>query len=127
MEEKDKKNVHRKEKNNDEIQKVDIDNKEVEIENKKVEDEQNASVREIIVEKKVGFNYLEVILIMIITLIIGGFLGGFVNQFVTKPTKQESSTVSDEFQEFLNTYEDIKENYYEEIDEGKNIETGLKS
>ena len=28
MEEKDKKNVHRKEKNNDGIQKVDIDNKE---------------------------------------------------------------------------------------------------
>ena len=126
MEEKDKKNVHRKEKNNDEIQKVDIDNKEVEIENKKVEDEQNASVREIIVEKKVGFNYLEVILIMIITLIIGGFLGGFVNQFVTKPTKQESSTVSDEFQEFLNTYEDIKENYYEEIDEGEMLNAGIK-
>ena len=126
MEEKDKKNVHRKEKNNDEIQKVDIDNKEVEIENKKVEDEQNASVREIIVEKKVGFNYLEVILIMIITLIIGGFLGGFVNQFVTKPTKQESSTVSDEFQEFLNTYEDIKENYYGEIDEGEMLNAGIK-
>ena len=126
MEEKDKKNVHRKEKNNDEMQKVDIDNKEVEIENKKVEDEQNASVREIIVEKKVGFNYLEVILIMIITLIIGGFLGGFVNQFVTKPTKQESSTVSDEFQEFLNTYEDIKENYYEEIDEGEMLNAGIK-
>ena len=126
MEEKDKKNIHRKEKNNDEIQKVDIDNKEVEIENKKVEDEQNASVREIIVEKKVGFNYLEVILIMIITLIIGGFLGGFVNQFVTKPTKQESSTVSDEFQEFLNTYEDIKENYYEEIDEGEMLNAGIK-
>ena len=126
MEEKDKKNVHRKEKNNDEIQKVDIDNKEVEIENKKVEDEQNASVREIIVEKKVGFNHLEVILIMIITLIIGGFLGGFVNQFVTKPTKQESSTVSDEFQEFLNTYEDIKENYYGEIDEGEMLNAGIK-
>lgn len=126
MEEKNKKTFHRKEKNNDEIQKVDIDNKEVEIENKKVEDEQNASVREIIVEKKVGFNYLEVILIMIITLIIGGFLGGFVNQFVTKPTKQESSTVSDEFQEFLNTYEDIKENYYEEIDEGEMLNAGIK-
>lgn len=63
---------------------------------------------------------------MIITLIIGGFLGGFVNQFVTKPTKQESSTVSDEFQEFLNTYEDIKENYYEEIDEGEMLNAGIK-
>ena len=127
MEEKDKKNVHRKEKNNDEIQKVDIENKEIDTEDKKgEEDDQNSSVREIIVEKKVGFNYLEVILIMIITLIIGGFLGGFVNQFVTKPTKQESSTVSDEFQEFLNTYEDIKENYYEEIDEGEMLNAGIK-
>ena len=127
MEEKDKKNVHRKEKNNDEMQKVDIENKEIDTEDKKgEEDDQNSSVREIIVEKKVGFNYLEVILIMIITLIIGGFLGGFVNQFVTKPTKQESSTVSDEFQEFLNTYEDIKENYYEEIDEGEMLNAGIK-
>ena len=127
MEEKDKKNVHRKEKNKDEIEKVDIENKEIDTEDKKgEEDDQNSSVREIIVEKKVGFNYLEVILIMIITLIIGGFLGGFVNQFVTKPTKQESSTVSDEFQEFLNTYEDIKENYYEEIDEGEMLNAGIK-
>ena len=116
MEEKNKKTFHRKEKN-----------KEIDTEDKKgEEDDQNSSVREIIVEKKVGFNYLEVILIMIITLIIGGFLGGFVNQFVTKPTKQESSTVSDEFQEFLNTYEDIKENYYEEIDEGEMLNAGIK-
>lgn len=127
MEEKNKKNFHRKEKNKDEIEKVDIENKEIDTEDKKgEEDDQNSSVREIIVEKKVGFNYLEVILIMIITLIIGGFLGGFVNQFVTKPTKQESSTVSDEFQEFLNTYEDIKENYYEEIDEGEMLNAGIK-
>lgn len=127
MEEKNKKNFHRKEKNKDEIEKVDIENKEIDTEDKKgEEDDQNSSVREIIVEKKVGFNYLEVILIMIITLIIGGFLGGFVNQFVTKPTKQESSTVSDEFQEFLNTYEDIKENYYEEIDEGEMLSAGIK-
>lgn len=127
MEEKNKKTFHRKEKNKDEIEKVDIENKEIDTEDKKgEEDDQNPSVREIIVEKKVGFNYLEVILIMIITLIIGGFLGGFVNQFVTKPTKQESSTVSDEFQEFLNTYEDIKENYYEEIDEGEMLSAGIK-
>ena len=127
MEEKKKKTFHRKEKNKDEIEKVDIENKEMDTEDKKgEEDDQNSSVREIIVEKKVGFNYLEVILIMIITLIIGGFLGGFVNQFVTKPTKQESSTVSDEFQEFLNTYEDIKENYYEEIDEGEMLNAGIK-
>lgn len=127
MEEKNKKTFHRKEKNKDEIEKVDIENKEIDTEDKKgEEDDQNSSVREIIVEKKVGFNYLEVILIMIITLIIGGFLGGFVNQFVTKPTMQESSTVSDEFQEFLNTYEDIKENYYEEIDEGEMLNAGIK-
>ena len=127
MEEKNKKTFHRKEKNKDEIEKVDIENKEIDTEDKKgEEDDQNSSVREIIVEKKVGFNYLEVILIMIITLIIGGFLGGFVNQFVTKPTKQESLTVSHEFQEFLDTYEDIKENYYEKIDEGEMLSAGIK-
>lgn len=112
MEEKKKKSVHKSEKEELEI-------------NENMEN-QLPDVREIIVEKKVGFNYLEVILIMIITLIIGGFLGGFVNQFVNKTTKQDSTMVSDEFQEFLNTYEDIKENYYEEIDEGKMLSAGIK-
>ena len=126
MEEKKKETFHRKEKNKDEVQKKDFKSEEIEETETKYHEEQKSPVREIIVEKKVGFNYLEVILIMIITLIIGGFLGGFVNQFMTKTTENESVTVSHEFQEFLNTYEDIKENYYEEIDEGEMLNAGIK-
>lgn len=125
MEEKKKRTFHRKEKNKDEVQENNIKSEEIE-ENEKKDQEEDSPGREIIVEKKVGFNYLEVILIMIITLIIGGFLGGFVNQFMAKTTKNESVTVSHEFQEFLDTYEDIKENYYEEIDEGEMLSAGIK-
>ena len=48
---------------------------------KVVEIDKDENVREVIVEKKVGFNYAEVIVIMIITLIIGGMVGSFISFF----------------------------------------------
>lgn len=83
-------------------------------------------VREVIVEKKVGFNYLEVILIMIITLIIGGFLGNFIASFNTTEKEIETEVIAPELEEFLTTYEDIKENYYEELDEEELLNAGIK-
>ncbi len=88
-------------------------------------DEEN--VREIIVEKKVGFNFLEVILIMIITLVIGGFLGTVVTRFTIKKTScVKNEVVNDQYKEFINTYNDIKKNYYEEIDEDALLDAGIK-
>lgn len=94
-------------------------------ENETATEEEN--VREVIVEKKVGFNYLEVILIMIITLVIGGFLGTVVTRFTVKSTSCiKNEVINDQYKEFIDTYNDIKKNYYEEIDEDALLDAGIK-
>lgn len=99
----------------------------------KSNEEPKEIIREVIVEKKVGFNYLEVILIMIIMLIIGGFLGRFITHFenLEKNKKNEENkevveSVSSEFKEFIDTYNDIRENYYEEVDKEELLDAGIK-
>ena len=49
----------------------------------KPEVEKEVEIREVIVEKKSGFNYAEVIVIMIITLILGAVIGSFINYITT--------------------------------------------
>lgn len=94
------------------------------------EEKKEPEVKEIIVEKKAGFNYAEVIVIMIITLILGGVIGSFIT-FVLKDDKEvvEGSVVvkdaPDEINEFLNTYNHIINNYYEEVDSEKLLEAGI--
>jgi len=89
--------------------------------------EQLEEIREVIVEKKTGFNYLEVILIMIITLIIGGFFGGTVVKLTDKKTGgTKEVTTNGQYQEFIDTYNDIKKNYYEKIDEDALLDAGIK-
>lgn len=90
--------------------------------NEKIEE-----IREVIVEKKTGFNYLEVILIMIITLIIGGFFGGTVVKLTNKQTAvSKDGAENSQYQEFIDTYNDIKKNYYEKIDEDALLDAGIK-
>lgn len=97
--------------------------------NKIIEEEKKENVKEIIVERKSGFNYLEVIIIMIIMLVAGFFIGSFVS-WATK-TKDNKVIVSDnkeipsEFNEFINTYNNIVNDYYQEIDHKKLIEAGI--
>lgn len=94
-------------------------------EDERITEEDN--VREVIVEKKVGFNFLEVILIMIITLVIGGFLGTVVTRFTVKSTSCiKNEVINDQYKEFIDTYNDIKKNYYEEIDEDALLDAGIK-
>lgn len=81
-------------------------------------------------EKKNGFNTLEVIIIMFITLCIGCFIGNVVaygkTTTVEKKVIVKESDLPEEFQEFFNTYNDILDTYYEEIDSKKLIEYGIK-
>lgn len=85
------------------------------------------SIREVIIEKKTGFNYLEVILIMIITLIIGAFLGGLVLRLTAKDTScAKEKFETSQYREFIETYNNIKKNYYEEIDEDALLDAGIK-
>ena len=89
----------------------------------------NVQVKEIIVEKKSGFNYAEVIVIMIISLIIGAIGGSLLNIISINNKKvitNESCTkVPSGFDEFLKTYENIVNNYYEEVDSKQLIEAGI--
>lgn len=102
------------------------------VENKKIEEKKiekkEPEIKEIIVEKNVGFNFIEVILIMIITLIVGGFLGSILSHVVRKETKVvvEQDKTIEKLDEFIETYKDIKENFYEEIDDEELVEYGIK-
>ncbi len=90
-------------------------------------EEKEVEVKEVIVEKKSGFNYLEVILIMIITLIIGGFLGSFLTKFGTNVSSSVKNEVElGPYQEFIETYNAIKKEYYEDIDEDQLLDAGIK-
>ena len=100
----------------------------------KSEPEQKEVVKEVIIEKNNGFNYAEVIVIMIITLILGGVIGSFIT-YITKKDREvvrtivnnkgSSSKLPEEFDEFLETYNNIVANYYEEVDSNKLIEAGI--
>ena len=72
--------------------KKDIDIKEEPKKVVKKEPEKKVEVKEIIVEKNNGFNYAEVIVIMIITLILGGVIGSFIT-FVSKKDNRVIRTV----------------------------------
>lgn len=86
-------------------------------------------VREVVIEKKSGFNYAEVIVIMIITLILGGVVGSFVT-YVYKDNKSTTletiKEVPDELKEFVKTYNDIVENYYLDINSDELLGSGIK-
>lgn len=85
------------------------------------EENQEEIIREIIVEKKSGFNYPEMVVIMIIALLFGFFIGNVVNF-----TKHGDSKGKSELKELEDTYYNIVNNYYEEVDKEKLIDAGIK-
>ena len=114
-----KKDVKESEKKAVEVKKV----KEPE---KKIDEEEK--VKEVIVEKKVGFNFIEVVIIMIITLIAGGLVGAFIVSSANKndfPLLDSGESVPSELAEFIQVYNEIKENYYDEIDGKELMEAGI--
>lgn len=119
-----KKNVDIKENNNRNkirtTKKIDND-----VDNKK-EEKSEFEIREVIVERKTGFNYAEVIVIMIITLVLGAVIGSFVTYVADdKPTTEIVKEVPEELSEFVKTYNNIISNYYEEVDHEKLLESGI--
>lgn len=90
-------------------------------------EEETVNIREVVIERKVGFNYAEVIVIMVITLILGSIIGSFVTYIfrdkdTTNPVVHE---VPRDLREFVNTYNTILSDYYEEIDREKLLEAGI--
>lgn len=118
--------------------KKDVDSNEIEVKKttrtkKKVvdnvpEEKSQIEIREVVVERKTGFNYAEVIVIMIITLILGAVIGSFVS-FISKGKEVENgniiSEVPEDLEEFVNTYNNIINDYYEEVDHDKLLEAGI--
>lgn len=89
--------------------------------------EKTADIHEVVIERKVGFNYAEVIVIMIITLILGGIIGSFVT-YISRGRDTSNPVVHEvpkDLKEFINTYNNIIADYYEEIDHEKLLEAGI--
>ncbi len=99
-------------------------NKDKEIKEEKVVDEEidDSNVREIIVERRSGFNFSEVIVIMIIAIMFGFLLGNIVNFVVF----DGSNSSNDELDELVSTYDNIINNYYEDVDKEELIDAGIQ-
>ena len=88
----------------------------------KVEDESlSDEVREVIVERRSGFNVSEVIIIMIIAIMFGFLLGNIVNFVVFDNEKS-----NDELDELVTTYNNIIDNYYEDVNKEELIDAGIQ-
>lgn len=96
----------------------------------KKENKSEVEIKEVIVERKSGFNYAEVILIIIICLVLGFSCGMFVNKFVGSDTSNKHVTetnkkIPSQFDEFIETYNTLITNYYEKIDNKELINAGI--
>ena len=87
-----------------------------------VEELDDSNVREIIVERRSGFNFSEVIIIMIIAIMFGFLLGNIVNFVVFS----DNSSSDKELDELVTTYDNIINNYYEDVDKEKLIDAGIQ-
>ena len=84
-------------------------------------DLEDDNVREVIVERRSGFSISEVIIIMIIAIMFGFLLGNIVNFVVF----DKSSSSSDELSELVTTYDNIVNNYYDDVDKEELIDAGI--
>lgn len=125
MEEKEvkKKSTKKKESNKEETEKKESSKRKATRKSEvKVEKEEH---KEKVVEKQSGFNTLEVIIIMFITLCFGGLLGSALT-YAVENKDEIITSVPEELNEFIKTYEDITGNYYEEIDTDKLLNAGIE-
>lgn len=88
-----------------------------------MEDENIDTTKEIVTIKKEGFSYPEMVIIMIIAILFG-FLIGNVVSFTKKETTR--SSVPSELKEFVDTYNDIVNNYYDKVNKEELIDAGIK-
>lgn len=88
-----------------------------------MEDENIDTTKEIVTIKKEGFSYPEMVIIMIIAILFG-FLIGNVVSFTKKETT--NSSIPSELKEFVDTYNDIVNNYYDKVNKEELIDAGIK-
>ena len=85
-------------------------------------DVEDDNIREVIVERRSGFSISEVIIIMIIAIMFGFLLGNIVNFVVFN----DKSSNGDELDELVTTYNNIIDNYYEDVDKEELIDAGIQ-
>lgn len=76
-------------------------------------------------DSKNGFNIPEVIIIIIIALCIGGIIGGGLVHYYSDKDKGHNFT-SKKLNEFIDTYEELVDNYYKDVDEEALAESAIK-
>lgn len=81
----------------------------------------NDNVREVIVERKVGFSFSEVIIIMIIAIMFGFLLGNIINFTVVDKKSNDK-----DLKELVSTYNNIIDNYYKDVDKEELIDAGIQ-
>lgn len=81
------------------------------------------TVREVIVEKKSGFNTFEVLVIVVVSILFGVVVGNIISN----TTKSVSGVkMSPELQEFVSTYDNILDNYYDNVSEKELVDAAIK-
>lgn len=97
------------------------------ISNKKVIEDKKKD-KKVVIEKKeekeqpVSFNLIEVIIIMIITAVFGILIGCFVTYLKEKVIVNNPN----KYDEFYEVYNEIINNYYEEVDEDELLDAGIE-
>lgn len=81
----------------------------------------NDNVREVIVERKVGFSFSEVIIIMIIAIMFGFLLGNIINFTVVDKKSNDK-----DLKELVSTYNNIIDNYYKDVNKEELIDAGIQ-
>ena len=88
--------------------------------------ESDVEVREVIVEKKTGFNTIEVVLIAILALAFGGVVG-VVLAYTAKPLSIITNTDSpSDIQEVEKIYDNLLSKYFDEIDKQTLSDAAIK-
>lgn len=89
--------------------------------------DQEDNVREIIVEKRSGFNFLEMIIIMGIAVLFGILIGSAITYSKQLGSnKINLNSVPEEMNEFVSAYQNILDNYYETLDKNALLEAGIE-
>lgn len=79
-------------------------------------------VKKIINKNRIKFTFNEIIIVMLITFLFGMLIGGIIMYGKEKFNK----STADSLEEFVETYQDIIDSYYEDIDSEQLLQAGIK-
>lgn len=75
---------------------------------------------------KYRFNLIEVIIIMIITILFGLFVGGIIAYTKTDKKEVNCSDIREDMTDFVSVYDDMVNEFYEDVDRDKLIQSAIK-